>query len=197
MEKKAENERAIALCVPGHPALSDAKRLIYAALGGRRWGALEIEIIAGRESVPPEAEKWIYDLLCENGMESRLQNLYKGLDTPVTKTISPAGVDFSGGETQKIAIARAIYKGAPVLILDEPTSALDPVAEYEVYQRFSEMSEGRLTIYISHRISSTRFCDRIAVFDKGEIKEYGTFDELMEQKGLYYDFFRKQAEYFR
>lgn len=156
-----------------------------------------LENIAGRESVPPEEEKRIYDLLCENGMESRLQNLYKGLDTPVTKTISPAGVDFSGGETQKIAIARAIYKGAPVLILDEPTSALDPVAEYEIYQRFSEMSEGKLTIYISHRISSTRFCDRIAVFDKGEIKEYGTFDELMEQKGLYYDFFQKQAEYFR
>ena len=107
------------------------------------------------------------------------------------------GVDFSGGEMQKIAIIRALFKNSPVLILDEPTSALDPMAEYEIYQKFSEMSDGKLTIYISHRISSTRFCDKIAVFNKGEIVEFGTFDELMGIKGLYYDFFEKQAEYFK
>ena len=129
-------------------------------------------------------------------MGARLEKLYKGLDTPVTKVLSAAGVDFSGGEMQKIAIIRALFKNSPVLILDEPTSALDPMAEYEIYQKFSEMSNGKLTIYISHRISSTRFCDKIAVFDKGEIVEFGTFDKLMNLKGLYYDFFEKQAEYF-
>lgn len=156
-----------------------------------------LENIAGREIVTPEEESTIEQLFKDNGFEARLDKLYKGLDTPVTKVLSAAGVDFSGGEMQKIAIIRALFKNSPILILDEPTSALDPMAEYEIYQKFSEMSEGKLTIYISHRISSTRFCDKIAVFDKGEIVEFGTFEELMSTKGLYYDFFEKQAEYFK
>lgn len=84
-----------------------------------------------------------------------------------------------------------------MLILDEPTAALDPVSEHEIYRKFEELSEGKLTVYISHRIYSTRFCDKIAVFDKGEIKEYGTFEQLMDMKGLYYDLYQKQAEYFK
>ena len=156
-----------------------------------------LENIAGRETVTPEEKFSIEQLFKDNGMGTRLEKLYKGLDTPVTKVLSAAGVDFSGGEMQKIAIIRALFKNSPILILDEPTSALDPMAEYEIYQKFSEMSDGKLTVYISHRISSTRFCDRIAVFDKGEIVECGTFDELMDKKGLYYDFFEKQAEYFK
>ena len=120
--------------------------------------------------------------------------MYKGLDTPITKTLFASGVDLSGGERQKTAIIRALHKKSPVLVLDEPTAALDPIAEYEIYHKFSEMSEGKLTIYISHRIYSTRFCDKIAVFEKGEIKEYGSYEELMALKGLYYDFFKKQAE---
>lgn len=156
-----------------------------------------LENIAGRETVTPEEEFSIEQLFKDNGMGTRLEKLYKGLDTPVTKVLSAAGVDFSGGEMQKIAIIRALFKNSPILILDEPTSALDPMAEYEIYQKFSKMSDGKLTVYISHRISSTRFCDRIAVFDKGEIVECGTFDELMGKKGLYYDFFEKQAEYFK
>ena len=155
-----------------------------------------LENITGREAVAFEENTTIEQLFKDNGMGARLEKLYKGLDTPVTKVLSAAGVDFSGGEMQKIAIIRALFKNSPVLILDEPTSALDPMAEYEIYQKFSEMSNGKLTIYISHRISSTRFCDKIAVFDKGEIVEFGTFDKLMNLKGLYYDFFEKQAEYF-
>ena len=155
-----------------------------------------LENIAGREAVTSEEKATIEHMFKNNGLGTRLEKLYKGLDTPVTKVLSAAGVDFSGGEMQKIAIIRALFKNSPILILDEPTSALDPMAEYEIYQKFSEMSDGKLTIYISHRISSTRFCDRIAVFDKGEIVEFGTFDELMSLKGLYYDFFEKQAEYF-
>ncbi|MDF2539594.1 MAG: putative transporter, partial [Herbinix sp.] len=153
--------------------------------------------IAMTDTETQEERDAITELFHKNGMTERLKKLYRGLDTPVTKTLSASGVDISGGERQKVAIIRALYKDSPVLILDEPTSALDPVAEYEIYQKFAEMSEDKLTIFISHRIYSTRFCDKIAVFSKGEIVEYGTFEELQEQKGIYYDFFQKQAEYFK
>lgn len=156
-----------------------------------------LENIARQETVPEEERERIRRMLQNNGMGERMRKMYRGLDTPVTKRLEASGVDLSGGEEQKVAIVRALYKDSPVLILDEPTSALDPMAEHEIYQKFAEMSEGRTTVYISHRIYSTRFCDKIAVFEKGEMKEYGTFEELMEQKGLYYDFYQQQAEYFR
>ncbi len=156
-----------------------------------------LENISNRETATEEERETITKLLQENGMGERLKKMYRGLDTPVTKLLEPSGIDLSGGEKQKIAIVRALYKNSPVLILDEPTSALDPVAEHEIYQKFREMSDGRTTVYISHRIYSTRFCDKIAVFEKGEMKEYGTFGELMERKGLYYDFYQQQAEYFK
>lgn len=156
-----------------------------------------LENIAKTDTANKEERDAILTLFHENGMTERMKKLYKGLDTPVTKTLSAAGVDLSGGERQKVAIIRALYKKAPALILDEPTAALDPVAEYEIFQNFAKMSEGKLTVFISHRIYSTRFCDRIAVFEKGEIIEYGTYDELMALKGAYYDFFQKQAEYFK
>lgn len=156
-----------------------------------------MENIAKTETATQKEKDAITDLFFENGMGERLRRMYKGLNTPITKTLFASGVDLSGGERQKVAIIRALYKNSPVLILDEPTAALDPMAEYEIYRKFAEMSEGKLTVYISHRIYSTRFCDKIAVFDKGEIKEYGTYDELMALKGLYYDFYQKQAEYFK
>lgn len=156
-----------------------------------------LENVAITDTVSPEERQDIHELLSENGLCERLKKLYRGLDTPVTKTLSASGVDLSGGERQKIAVVRALYKNSPMLILDEPTSALDPVAEREIFQNFSEMSEGKTTVLISHRIYSTRFCDKIAVFDKGEMKEYGTFEELMELKGLYHDFYQQQAEYFK
>lgn len=135
----------------------------------------------------------IMELFRKYGMEERISRMYKGIETPITKELFAAGVDLSGGERQKIAILRALYKNSQVLVLDEPTAALDPVAEYEIYRKFYEISEGKLTVYVSHRLNSTRFCDRIAVFDKGEIVEYGTYDELMNLKGLYYNFFETQA----
>lgn len=156
-----------------------------------------LENIAKTTVVTPEERSAITELFLNNGMGERLKKMYRGLDTPVTKTLATSGVDLSGGERQKVAIIRALYKDAPVLILDEPTAALDPVAEYEIYQKFSEMSDNKMTIYISHRISSTRFCDKIAVFDKGEIIEYGSFETLVAQKGLYNDFYQKQAQYFK
>lgn len=104
--------------------------------------------------------------LQDNGIGERMKKMYSGLDTPVTKRPEASGVDFSGGEEQKIAIVRALYKDSPVLILDEPTSALDPVAEHEIYQKYAEMSEDRTTVYISHRIYRTRFFDKIAVLNQ-------------------------------
>ena len=105
-------------------------------------------------------------------------------------------VDMSGGEKQKIALARAIYKNAPVMVLDEPTAALDPRAEYEIYQDFSKLTEGKMTIFISHRMSSSRFCDHIALFRNGEIVEYGTHEELMRSGTVYKELFEMQAQYY-
>lgn len=155
-----------------------------------------LENIALTDTVGEIERKKILSLLHENGLGERLKRMYRGLDTPITKTLFASGVDLSGGESQKIAVTRALYKDTPLLIFDEPTSALDPIAEYEVFQKFSKMSEGKTTVLVSHRIYSTRFCDKIAVFDNGEIIECGTFEELLEQKGMYYEFFQKQGEYF-
>lgn len=156
-----------------------------------------LENIIFSDTATEKEKETVLNLLVENGLGERMKKLYRGLDTPVSKTLSASGVDLSGGERQKVAVVRALYKDAPMLILDEPTSALDPVAEHEIFQKFAEMSEGKTTVLISHRIYSTRFCDKIAVFDKGEMKEYGTFEELIEQKGLYNEFFEQQAEYFQ
>ena len=156
-----------------------------------------LENIAKSDTATQEVKDTIVELFKNNGMGERLDKMYKGLYTPITKTLFASGVDLSGGERQKVAIIRALYKNSPVLILDEPTSALDPEAEHDIYQKFAEISEGKLTVYISHRIYSTRFCDKIVVLANGEIKEYGTYQELMKLKGLYYDLFEQQAEYFK
>ena len=156
-----------------------------------------LENITFADRVSDDERKKIGQLIKENGLGDRVKTLYKGLDTPITKRLSAAGVDLSGGESQKVAIVRALYKDAPILVLDEPTAALDPQAEFEMFHNFAKMAQQKTTIMISHRIYSTRFCDKIAVFDKGKMVEYGTFDELISQKGIYYDFFEKQAEYFR
>lgn len=117
----------------------------------------------------------------------------KTWDTSLYRIFDEDGVEFSGGEMQRLAIARAFYKDAPILILDEPTSALDPKAEYEIYDSFQEMARGKTAVYISHRLSGTKFSDKIAVFDKGKIAEYGTHESLMEEKGLYAELYSLQA----
>ena len=130
------------------------------------------------------------------GFAERLEKMEKGLDTPLYQYDDENGVEISGGEAQKIAIARSLYKDAPFVIMDEPTSALDPVAEYEIYQRFDQMVEGKTSIYISHRMSSCRFCDNIIVFDEGKIIEQGSHDKLMSNKGLYSELWNAQAQYY-
>ncbi|MCI8332819.1 MAG: ABC transporter ATP-binding protein [Clostridiales bacterium] len=156
-----------------------------------------IENVIMDDNISDDIKNEVLTLLEKNGLGERIKKLYRGLNTPISKELFASGVDFSGGEMQRIAITRAQYKKSPIFILDEPTSALDPQAESELFKKFTDMSEGKTTILVSHRIYSTRFCDKIAVLDKGELKEYGTFDELMQKKGMYYDLFERQAEYFK
>ena len=134
--------------------------------------------------------------LVQAGMEEKLASLEKGIDTEILKVLYEDGVDLSGGEKQKLALARALYKDAPIIVLDEPTAALDALAEYELYQNFDKMMEGKSAVYISHRLSSTRFCDKIAMFMDGRIVEYGTHEELLAQKGEYASMFEVQAQYY-
>ena len=130
------------------------------------------------------------------GFKERFDKMEKGLDTPLYQYDDENGVEISGGEAQKIAIARSLYKDAPFVIMDEPTSALDPVAEFEIYQKFDQMVEGKTSIYISHRMSSCRFCDNIIVFDEGKIVEQGNHEKLMSNGGLYSELWNAQAQYY-
>lgn len=134
--------------------------------------------------------------LCQLGLGSKLESLTRGIDTYVYKNFEEDGFVPSGGEGQKIAIARAVHKNAPVIILDEPTAALDPRAEYEIYQNFNQLVQGKTAVYISHRMSSARFCDKVVVFQAGNICECGTHEELMEDQGLYYELYSMQAQYY-
>lgn len=133
----------------------------------------------------------------EAGLEERVLSLAKGIDTPLTKIVEDDGTDLSGGEKQKLALAKALYKGAKIVVLDEPTSALDAIAEQTLYERFDEMIGNKSAVYISHRLASTRFCDRIAMFENGTLAEYGSHDELMARNGKYADMFNIQAQYYR
>ena len=140
----------------------------------------------------------IQSLLSQVGLSEKVNSLEKGADTMLFKDFDEEGIEPSGGEQQKIAIARALFKNSPVVILDEPTAALDPIAEYEIYCQFDALVGGKTAIYISHRLSSCKFCDRIAVFSDGTIKEYGTHDELVSKAdGIYAEMFAAQAQYYQ
>ncbi|HBH95740.1 MAG TPA: ABC transporter ATP-binding protein [Ruminococcaceae bacterium] len=143
------------------------------------------------------ADKELKELIEKVGLADKTASLEKGADTVLFKSFDENGIEPSGGEQQKMAIARALYKKSPVVILDEPTAALDPVAEYDIYRQFSTLVGGKTAIYISHRLSSCKFCDRIAVFSEGRIKEYGTHDELIcIDNGIYAEMFKAQAKYY-
>lgn len=140
-------------------------------------------------------EELVENALEKAGMSERVKGMPKGYDT-VADRQEEDGVELSGGEAQKIAIARALYKDAPVVILDEPTAALDPVSELEIYERFDEMVEEKTGIYISHRMSSCRFCENVIVFDDGNIVQQGKHSELLGEDGLYAKLWRAQAQYY-
>lgn len=139
----------------------------------------------------------INEVLKQSGLYDDAQKLEHGLDTTLFKSFDEKGTEFSGGQKQKTAISRALYKDAPIVILDEPTAALDPVAEYDIYRQFNTLVGGKTAIYISHRLSSCKFCDKIAVFADDTIKEYGTHDQLAEvPDGIYSEMFAAQAQYY-
>ncbi len=131
------------------------------------------------------------------GLWERVCALPKQAQTAMNKELDEDGVILSGGEMQKLMLARALYKGAPVVILDEPTAALDPIAESEMYEKYDELIQGGTAVFISHRLSSTRFCDRILFLEKGRITEEGTHEELMRRGGAYAELFALQAKYYR
>ena len=135
--------------------------------------------------------------LVDAGFGERLATMEKGLDTMIYKGLYEDGVDISGGEAQKIAIARALYKDAPFIILDEPTAALDPIAEAEIYGKFDEIAGDKTAIYISHRLSSCKFCDEITVFYEGAVIQQGTHASLVaDESGKYYELWHAQAQYY-
>ena len=136
-------------------------------------------------------------VVTEAGLGEKVASLAKGIDTPLTNIVEDDGVDLSGGEKQKLALAKALYKGARIIVLDEPTSALDAIAEQELYNKFENMIGDKSAVYISHRLASTRFCDKVAMFAEGELVEYGSHDELMAKAGKYAEMFNVQAQYYK
>ncbi len=131
------------------------------------------------------------------GLTGKVESLPQDYETHIGRRVYEDGVELSGGETQRLMLARALYKGAPLLILDEPTAALDPIAENEIYLKYNEMTAGCTSVYISHRLASTRFCDRIILIADGKISEEGTHDSLMENGGLYTEMFEVQSKYYK
>ena len=131
------------------------------------------------------------------GLTNKIASLSNGVDTPISKEFDGDAVDFSGGEMQRLLLARAVYRGAPILILDEPTAALDPIAEDEIYKKYNEIAKDTTSIFISHRLASTRFCDRIFLLDNNKLAEVGTHDELIKLGGKYKELFDVQSQYYK
>jgi len=143
-------------------------------------------------------EARVLEALEKAGFSADLEGLEGSIDTPVNKGFDKKGIEFSGGQSQKLALARALYKDAPIVVLDEPTAALDPYAEFEIYRRFNDLIGGKTAIYISHRLSSCQFCDQIAVFHQGELIEYGSHSELLQlEDSQYAKMYQTQAQYYR
>ena len=131
------------------------------------------------------------------GLCQKVEALLDGYETYLNREVYENAIQLSGGETQRLMLARALYKNAPIIVLDEPTAALDPIAEADMYQKYHEMTAGRSSIYISHRLASTRFCDRIIMIDGGEIIEEGTHEELLKLGGKYTELYEVQSRYYK
>lgn len=155
------------------------------------------ENIAMGDVTKEASDERIEEVLKLSGLYEDAMKLDNGLDTTLYKSFDEKGTELSGGQKQKAAISRALYKDAPIVILDEPTAALDPIAEYEIYKKFDTLVGNKAAIYISHRLSSCKFCDKIAVFANKTIQEYGTHEELVKKEnGIYAEMFAAQAQYY-
>jgi len=145
-----------------------------------------------------ETNETIKKYLYQAGLKDMINNLEEGIDTYLYTDFAEKGIEVSGGEAQKIAIARALYKDSPFVILDEPTSALDPVSEYEIYTKFDELVKNKTSIYISHRMASCRFCNNIIVIENGSVTQHGNHENLLQDKdGLYYTMWETQSQYYK
>lgn len=174
----------------------EVKKFFSAVFQDIKW--LPISILENISMYPlsESNEKRAWHVLELSGISEAIKKLPKGIFTPLTINMNSDAIQFSGGEYQKLAMARALYKEASILILDEPTASLDPIAENEIYSKYNEICSNKTSIFISHRLASTKFCDRIIFLDKGEIVEEGSHDELMQKNGKYANLFRLQSKYY-
>ena len=139
----------------------------------------------------------VAECLEKAGLTQAVEALPKGMDTPVTRNVFEDGVELSGGQMQRLMLARALYRDAPVVVLDEPTAALDPLAEHDIYMKYNSMTQGKSSLFISHRLASTRFCDRIIYMEYGRIAEEGTHQSLLDLGGGYSKLFEVQSRYYQ
>lgn len=158
---------------------------------------VSIEEIVAENDPEDIDEKRVEECLKKAGLWEKIEGLRDGVKSKYDRSFWDDGINLSGGEIQKLLLARALYREAPMIVLDEPTAALDPISENRLYETYDEVMKGRSTIFISHRLSSTRFCNRILLIEDGRIIEEGTHEELLAAKGRYYELFETQAKYYR
>ena len=164
----------------------------------QEYSHLEVTVAENVAQSMDEADRErVKTCLMQAGLWEAVEKLPKGADTPVGREVYLDGVLFSGGQMQRLMLARALYKNGQILVLDEPTAALDPLAESEIYRKYRDMTAGKTSLFISHRLASTRFCDRIIFLQDGAVKEEGTHEELLALGGGYAELFEVQSRYYR
>ena len=190
------------ILLDGHTLYEYNRDEIYKLFGlvPQKFSLLPVSIAKNIASVISE-EEIDYNRLTESietaGLAEKIASLKKGVDTPLNREINSDGIELSGGETQKLLLARLLYKKPRCMILDEPTAALDPIAEDRIYRKYNEIAAGATSIFISHRLASTRFCDRIFLLDGARLAEVGTHKDLMEAGGKYRELFDVQSKYYK
>lgn len=189
------------ICINGIPAEEFDNEEYYKLLGVVFQDALSLSLPIAQNiscTLPEQLdEKRMWDCLETAGIADKVRSLPKKERTSITKVLDPNGMNLSGGQLQHMFMARLLYKDAPLLILDEPTSALDPLAEAQMYEQYNELTKDKTSIFISHRLASTRFCDRILMIDKGRIVQEGSHEQLLSQEGLYNQMFEIQSHYYK